>query len=392
MGSNILGIKDPKVKILKDPSLGRVVQLPSRIQRMMDNTISALTLAPGETGERYEFKSGLKANLVEILAAIRLARRYSNLVKVSKKEHTTLDDLKRVANLRAGLQERGLETFTQIYVKSIFNEVTKPNNLRFPGLWLNSLKKANDVNHNVGIIYKMGYELKIANAQKVLTVVRNRPVSVTVSEPSKVLNRNNFSVLQKAQEKTVKEVVLLNDQNNPEGITHQEFRLGAFLLLPLIDPKADISPKDQISRDPLAVRDKTVLEFYNRNRDVVDATNLAYAIKASLGRKGSRATPSNYEVARNRALALTANRPWMDMAGNTYTRLQDIPENIRRWLLSFLRRKTTSREDAKEDDSSSQGNPESQDETEDASGSSDNSSSGEDRSSPPEAGKPQDTE
>jgi len=201
------------------------------------------------------------------------------------------------------------------------------------------MKMANDVKNNVGIIYKLGYELKIANPQKIITMLRSGVREKKVTLPNSVKKQGSSTVLIKEQESIVKEVITLNDETNPEGISHQEFRLGVLLLLPLIDPKAEKSPKDQLSRDPLDVRNKDVLEFYNKNKDVVNALNLAYASRVTIGRKGSKATPSNFIVAKGHAANLSAGREWMDANGDKYSSIEEVPKHVRDFLLSFLRRK-----------------------------------------------------
>jgi hypothetical protein len=350
-GCALLGLKNPKVKILKDPTLGKTVALPGRIERMMDNTIASLSLPSIEVGERAEFKSGLKANLPELLAATRLLRKYSGTLqkgvapKGKKTSQTTLEDLRKSINGRAGLGEHGLDLFSQLFVKAIFNEITKPNFRSFPGGWLHSLKVSNGTKNNIGIIYKLGYECRVVSMQKVIHVVNN---TVRPKKGSKPIGKTKDGKQKFASSSY--EVYLQDDQTNPDGITHQEFRLAAFLALPLIDPNDKTSPKDQLSRDPLAVRDRTVLGFYSKNRDVVDTLNLAYATKAAIGKKNSKATPLGFRSARNHAIRLTANRTWMDATGKEYQMLSQVPEHTRNFLLKFFRRKLTKEEDEPSDE------------------------------------------
>jgi hypothetical protein len=260
----------------------------------------------------------------------------------------------------------GLSDFAVILVKAVFNDLTKPNSKRLPGVWIHSLKQTNDVKNNIGVIYKLGYETKVVNAQKVLTVIHHDVVLKDDKVPQewkvKVSEKETyrFGSFTKDQKKRLPELQKLTKDNSeiakiPEKIrfsmstTHQEFRLGAFLLLPLIDPKDAKSPKDQISTDPLAVRDRNVLAFYNQNRDVVDALNLAYATMKAVPRKNSKATTLGYESARGHALQLTANRVWMDRAGKTYSKLSDIPLHVREYLLKLLHRKLDTEETDAED-------------------------------------------
>jgi hypothetical protein len=345
----MLGLKNPEVKILPDSKLGNAILLPTKIERMMDTTIASMTIS-AEAGDRAEFKTGFKANLVELLAAVRLMRRYQGSLRkaTAPKGHgsaqVTLEDLRKSINGRSGLNEHGLPPFIAILIKGIFSEMTKPNFTNFPGKWLNSLKNTNGTKSNIGIIYKLGYETSVPNSNKVTSVVMNTVTMKTpVEEPSKKGKEP------RRDSKPKPELSVQTKQKVPDGISHRDFRLAAFLLLPLIDPKAKESLKDQIMTDPLSVKSKKVLGFYNRNRDVVDATNLAYATKAALGKKGSKATLLGYKSSRGHAIHLTANRVWMDKNGVEYSKLFDVPEHVRNFLLSHFNRRLSA-EDSDSDE------------------------------------------
>jgi len=355
----VLGIKDPVVRILPDEKLGNAIILPAKLERMMDMSIAAMSLPPRESGDRAEFKTGLKANLVELIAAVRIMRRYQGSLqklpapKGKKALSTTLDDLRSSINGRIGLNEHGLPAFVAIFVKSILNELTKPNNSRFPGKWIASLKESNGVKSNTGLLYKMGYEGCVANPQKTIAVVKNTIglKASTQADSDKKSKKDN------KPSKDRYKVITTSSETHPDGINHREFRLGAFLLLPLIDPKAKDSPKDQLSIDVIGVKDRKITSFYKENRDVVDAMNLAYATLKAIGKKDSKATPLGYQSARGHAISLTANREWMDASGTKYSAFKELPEHTREFLLRFLNRKI------KEEDSDS----ESEDEYETAS-------------------------
>jgi hypothetical protein len=351
--TTIMGIKNPTVKILKDSNFGSAVTMPTRVSRMMDNTIASFTLPAGEMGERSEFKSGFKANLVELIAAVRLMRKYAGVLqkvaapKGHKSVQTTLDDLRKSLNTRCGLEDHGIDAFTKTFVKSVLNEITKPNWKSFPGKWIHSLKETNGTKNNIGVMYRLGYESRVPNPSKVIHVLNTGVRTKKEAKPSGKTKAGKDKFEAKSFETFV-----YDDKTLPDGITHQEFRFATFLLLPLIDPKDKRSPKDQLHRDPLSVKDRKITTFYNKNRDVVDAMNLAYATKSALGKKGSKATPLGYQSARGHAIRLTANREWIDAAGTSYGKLTDIPEHTRNFLLSFFRRILTEEEPEEDDDTS----------------------------------------
>jgi hypothetical protein len=368
----ILGISNPEVKYLKDPAVGNGIQLTARIERMMDNTIAALTLPPTESGDKAEFKNGFRANIVELLASIKLMRKYTGAIQkgIAPRGQTiqqiTLEDLRKSVNTRSGLNEQGVSDFTKIFVKSVFNELTKPNGKFFPGGWIHSLKSTNNVKNNVGIIYKLGYESKVPSAQKILTVlkkgVRIKPAVIDeakkrfeaeLAKKRRWTSEEKLALRERLEPKPTNansEIYTIDEKTSPDGISHAEFRTGALLLFPLIDPKAQDSPKRQISTDPLSVRDKTVLAFYSKNRDIVDALNLAYATLSSVGKKNSKATVLGYESARGHSVHMSANREWMFRTGEVPERLTDVPEQTRNFLLKLLHRKLTVEQQAEEED------------------------------------------
>jgi hypothetical protein len=352
--TTVLGIRNPEIKTLRDPQLGNAITLQARLERGMDNMVAALTLPPSESGDRASFKTGLKANLVELLATIRLMRRYTGSLqkaavpKGQKLSPVSLEDLRKSVNGRVGLLEHGILPFNVIFVKAVLNELTKPNFANFPGKWIHSLKETNNVKNNVGVIYKLGYELKVANSQKVFAVVMNSVRQKTV-EQTKSSKKNKA---QEEEPRIIDEVYFMNDKEAPDGITHREFRLGVMMLLPLIDPRAQKSPKDQLSQDPLSVKDKNITTFYSKHRKIVDAVNLAYATKQAIGKKDSKANPRNYKSARGHAIRLSAKCMFMDASGVEYQKFGDIPENTRGYLLKLLNRKLAVYEDAPSDDES----------------------------------------
>jgi hypothetical protein len=339
--SLLLGLNKPTIRITYDSSLGKDILLPARLGRMMDNTIAALTLTASESGDKAEFKSGLKANLVELLAAIKLMRKYSGSLqrgvaaKGQKAQITTLEMLRASVNGRSGCNEHGVTGFPPQFVKAIFNEMTKPNSSSFPGQWIHSLKVSNGTKNNIGIVYRLGYETKCPNPQKVLQVVRT---GVREKAPEKEATQKPKGSKKDPKGKKL-EVYPLTSENIPNGISHREFRLAALCLLPLIDPKDKRSPKDQLSQDPLLVRDKTILGFYSKHRKCVDTLNLAYATKAALSRKDSKATPGGYKSARGHAIRLSANCEFMDASGKYYQKFMDVPETTRNFLLKLCNRK-----------------------------------------------------
>ncbi|USW07205.1 hypothetical protein [Erysiphe lesion-associated ormycovirus 3] len=351
----LLNVKNPRVRMVRDKNLGNDIVLPARVSRMMDMTISALTLPPSEAGERSEFKIGFKANLVELLAAIKLLKKNIGLVqkaptpKRTKSLTISLDDLKKSVNGRAGLNEHGMPGYLVGIVKEVFNILTKPNTNILPGNWINSLKQTNGVQSSTAVLYKLGYETIVASPQKTLTVVKHR---VRDREPknSSEIKQSVSRTVDGKQQKIFSEVYVTDDKNEPTGISHQEFRLGVCMLLPYIDPSSSLDMKSQISKDPLSVRNRAVLEFYKRNRRIVDLSNMTYATRSALGKKDSKATVRGYQNARYRTFNECIKCDFMDAHGNTYARFSDIPKDIRGFLCKLMNRKLNASETEPLDD------------------------------------------
>jgi len=342
-----MNISNPDIRLMKDETLGNQIPLPAKISRMMDNTIASLSLPPSESGERAEFKVGFKANLVELLAAIKLLRRHSGSLQKAqaprghKVDTVSLEDLKKSVNGRSGVSEHGVLPFLSGIVKGVFNELTKPNSLCMPGQWIYSLKQTNKVQSNIGVMYKLGYESKVANVQKVLKVIKT---SVRV-KPEKESDKGKEKKKDQKISSTTLETYTKDSKTEPSGINHAEFRLGVSMLLPLIDPRDKQGPKSNISRDILSVRNHSVLEYYSNSRNVVDAINLAYATQSSLGKKGSKATILGYRGARGHAIRLSSKCDFMDWNGKRYSKFSEVPEHIRNFLLKLLNRKLVSNDD-----------------------------------------------
>jgi hypothetical protein len=345
----MLGVTDPKVKLLRDAKLGNVVQMPARVKRMIENTTAALTLPASETGERAEFKTGFKANLVELLAAIRLARKYAGTLqkgvpaKGSTLEPISVDMLRKSLNGRAGLNEHGIDPFVIQLVKAVFNEMTKPNFASFPGGWIHSLKVTNQVKNNIGLVYRLGYETKVPNVQKTLAVIK------TVAKTSEDISSQGKTPASKKKQGKQRELFVRDAKNTPDGISHREFRLAVVLTLPLIDPKGKQSLKDQVSVDPLTVRNRNALAFYSKNRAVVDECNLAYATKSACGKKNTKATPLAFKSAKGHAVRLSAKCVFTDSTGREYQKFSEIAEHVQQYLLKLYNRKLADVESSAEE-------------------------------------------
>jgi hypothetical protein len=344
-----LGYTKDQLKISEDPTLGDAFALPARLERSLDSMTLALS---GKTTslERVEFtKTGFKANLVEMVAAIYMLRLNSHLLRKSKQSETiTLDRLRNAFNDRAGLNESSVTSYLASLVKETLTELTK-SAARMPGTFIHSVKQANDVKSNLGVIAKMGWTTKVVNPTKTIKVLLTKVLEESAGD----LNPEP-KITAKAKKPKAKAtgVIPVTDENTPSGIKGKEFRLGLITLMPLIDPNSQKSVRDQIGTDLLSVRNKIVLDHFNTCIEACDAINLAYATRIALDKK-SKATPQGFKSVKGKAVRLSAGKPIMDSLGQKYPNFSAVPKNIREQLCKLLHRKLTGRPaDEEEEDAS----------------------------------------
>jgi len=342
----ILGIKYSNLRILRDAKLGKSVRIIERLDRSISLLESALALPADQAGEAYEFECGFKANLPELLAAIKVSRRNSNLVRKisqSKAASVTADLLRKTFNMRFGFEESGADVWVVNYLKAIFAEATKPYTQLLPGEWIHSLRVRNNVNTDAGIMTKMGYvgisPAHIKVQQVVLTIKGKKTVHVPARQ---VKGRTNIG---KGTNEEVDCLEAVNVKNHEEGIPHRDYRAAVVLLLPLISPKVGKPIKEQLSGDSLTPRSLDALEFYKKNAELVDALMRAFNIKVAIDKKSKTARPIHYESARNHLLNVSARAAFMDATGITYQKYTDIPEFIRMYLEKNFYRKIIPREE-----------------------------------------------
>jgi hypothetical protein len=341
-----LGYKENQLYKITDDKLGKTVALPAKIERMMDLFIFSFH-SPVSTLERIDFGQGkLKANLVELIAALRVLKLHNHLIRKSRRDDTiTQQMLRETFNVRAGLKETGTDPWLINLVKGVLAELTKVTQ-PFPGSWIHTIRDANKVKSNIGLLGIMGWVPRVANPTKIQHILlsKTREEETTVA-PKQLKSKAVIGTGTKTKSTVLYRV---DDANTPEGITHREFRLGASMLLPFLNPKSNKSIKDQLSVDPLSIRKSHIVDFYNQNQLIVDACNLAYANRVASERKDSKATPRTFSASRGRAVTLSKDVAFMDYQGIYYPRWIDVPDNIREGLQKLLHRKV--REDDSSDD------------------------------------------
>jgi len=340
-----------QLKILRDPELGKSCNLLAKIERNMDNLMASLSLPANNAGEAVQFETGLKANLPEILAALRVARRNSGLTRTTqlkaKSTRTTPEVLRRSINNRFGFEEAGADPWVCTILRYTMSEITSPLCSEFPGEWMHSLRVRNDTKSDIGILHLMGYKPIGISPIK----VKKTLMSILVHEKTLIPPRKEKgqTIIGKGTEVERDVIKPLDEKTREQGTTYREYRTAVTSLLPFIDPSGDKSPKDQLSKDPLDPISIHHLNFFKRNPELVDGCDLAFALLSAVGNKQSKTAPSHFEQARNHYIGLSANIGFYDKNGKNYRSYLEIPEDIRNFFEKVFRRNVKAPKDDEED-------------------------------------------
>jgi len=355
LAMRMMKIKVGDVKVIYDESLGSSCNLLAKIERSISLMETACSLATSQAGEAIELSTGLRANLPEILASIKVARRNTNLTrKFGKAEKVTADTLRKTLNIRFGLEESGSDPWVCSFLKGLFNEVTKPYTSYLPGEFMHSLRVRNQCSSDAAILAKMGYVGLAPATIKVEKVLLSRTESYTEVQAPKAKDPKTTTI-GKGTEVVRSRVVPLNEDKFPEGANFREYRCAVTTVLPMIDPGSNIGPRDQIKGDSLTPRSEYALSFYKKNSELVDAANTAFAIMSSIPNKGSKATPEQFNNARNRYIGLSANIGFFDATGKEYQKYSEIPDHTRKFLEKLFRRKVATVESLNSSDNEEDG-------------------------------------
>jgi hypothetical protein len=319
----LLNVKTENLRIVEDQRLGDSVLLPAKMNATMTGIIGAIKSPSGLfAGEIYKFDSGFKGNLVDILAAIRLLRTKSEVVrkrpqptapKAQKVHITSQAVLLEMFNEKAGLKDPALPQWSGLIIKSILSESTKMYFTGFPGVFFHSVKIHNETKSSDGVLNKLGYIPVVSSDQKLKEVI---------------LHDTN---VKKINGKNIYEVLAIDGKEGRET-DYREYRAAVALSLCKIDPTSDKPMKEQCSVTPTSVKNKNTLKYHKIQEGAVDALNLAYAIKVSLTEKKSKSTEEHYHNARNSLINNLNEAEFRDARGKKYPKYSDIPESIRGYL------------------------------------------------------------
>jgi len=339
----MLGYEKEQLTIIVDPGLGKSVNLLARLRNSMEVMRASKNLPAYNAGEAINLNEGFKENLLELLAAIRVARRNSGLTrtaasgKTAKSTRVTPELLRKTINNRVGMNDSGSDPWVCNILRGVFSEMTRPSFMRFPGEWMHSLRQRNEASSDAGIMAKMGFVAIQVAPSKLKFVVCSKVHTEKVIVQNKA--RNGNIIIGKGQEMDKTSIITLGKHENFQETNFLEFRTLVTGLLPYIDPTSSDKIKDQIPSDSYRPKSSSTLEFFNKHREFVDDCNLAFAVKSSIKNKNSKSDEHQFAGVRNRLLNSTAHIGFIDSKGTIYSSYSAIPENVRKWFESEYHRK-----------------------------------------------------
>jgi hypothetical protein len=328
-----LNLKTDEIKVIFDPTLGTDFHISSTIQRLLTAMIGSCHSKDGTfSGTVFEFKTKLKANLVEILATIKLLKDRSGKLrnlpgvrgkdgKIVLRPTLNIEDLKSKFNEESGLKAPGTPAYITGLVVGLLSELVKVTNKAFPGVWIHSLKNRNSAKSSDAIIAKCGMKPIVISPHKILKVFLTK---------AKKNDKGKFKL----------EPFDFDKKGVEDTPDYREFRAIVALTLPLINPTKEISKKI-LSIDPLSIDNKIVIDFYKSITKTVDALDLCFSIQtAVLSSTNKVATPEQFLNCKgNLVSSLNENEGFIDSNGVNYPLYRDIPEHCRKFLESAFNKK-----------------------------------------------------
>jgi hypothetical protein len=320
--ARLLQVSAENVKILPSQDLGTEVQLSAKISDLMTSMKKSLETTDGRfVGELHEFKSGFKGNLVDILGAQYVLRKYSDQIRKNQKvlendkvrPATTPQELAEVFNSALELQKGPQNVYYVRLLRSILNMVIRASNDHFPGKWIHSAKEHNKEKTTEGLIHTLGYTLVCPSGYKALRVL----LTDTFKKGDSFIT------------------AAISDKTYPDGTPVKVVRTAMLLLLPYLEVQSSRSMTDQISYNPLLVTNSQVLLYYKRHSRLVDMLDRAYLFLIESNKKGSKVTPRMFEQVRNRLLGESSNKTFINKAGETISSFNEVPKEC----LEFLSKK-----------------------------------------------------
>jgi len=325
--SEMLSIPKERIRLVRTYEVGSEVSLPAPLAIVMSKMTAAIRHPEGDYPEQpYKTKGSFIGNPVELLAALRLLKIYAGKLRAPLKKRNregklvspntcNQEYLKTCFTTSSGLAQVKSSFWSKNIFYQILAELVKATNPHFPGVWLHAARARNSVTTNDGILMRLGWMPIAADPHKTMEV---------------------FTTYCREGQKGKKELFRPDFQKG-ESIepSFGEFRAAVLLTLPYLKDSSEPIRSQLV--DPLRLNNKTALTFFEQERELVEAANMAYSIESAiLKRKSKDALPVHFELAKQTVVARSANIQFQDALGQKYSKFHEIPENLRNFLAKFF--------------------------------------------------------
>jgi hypothetical protein len=252
-----------------------------------------------------------------MLAAMRLLNikqeflRKRKFPKGSNKSPVSFNILQETFNTQSGLKNQAESSFIVKFIKATFHSSIKLHNRAFPGGWINSSRRGNNVKTDFALLNILGWTEKVPSHHKLCETVFNT-VDTTKEGKSSIVNLTQAK----------------------RDFSFQEFRTAVALTLPRFDTSASQAFDEQIKLDPLSVKDLAICNNFVRPGfpDLVDSLNECYALRVSQKNPQSKTKEIHYKISRDRMIGLSANLPLIDAKGRSFSTFSSLPVSTQKLM------------------------------------------------------------
>jgi len=355
VAAKLLGINGSQVRIKQLAELGSTVTITADTKAKFDALVRSSETPDGLfTGGRHKFDVGVEANTVELLAILKLVikdsallrrkpqKRTSNGQKAIPVKQVSSSEVRSKIALNLGLNDQAKvqSSYGLQLLKWIINLAVSTTCRYFPGGWINSVRRTNNVKDNESLYRRLGYEIIVPRHNDVYSVIMTgtQEVKQTTAKTSDKGKKGKAPEAQ-VEEIIVDKLVELNEKNRPEGLSFREWRAACALSLPKLSVASETPMLSQLSKDSLKPSTSHVLTSYGgpKMRELVDSLRRTYGCKMALVGKRDKVKPAHYKITRGELLTIAAHVPLIDADGNAYDDLSKIPAQMAGFLAKLFR-------------------------------------------------------
>jgi hypothetical protein len=268
----------------------------------------------------FEVKSGIKFNLVELLAALRALQLNRHLLRKktasNPKQNVEIvepSELREAYNVHMGLKSIA-DSYLLTVIKETLVFATSSRCETFPGSYTHAATERLGASDVKSLLNKLGWIPIVVPWTFFKTVVYNKVLAV-----GKKL-----------------EIAPLSEESK---LTYVEHRALVHTAISRIDPNSEVPFTEQLAIGPLSgkLREGTI-DFSNSKggRALMDACDLAYNIRNAVRDPKKKATAEHFEKARSRLLNVSANLKFQDAMGTEYPKYAELPVKLKEFCTAHF--------------------------------------------------------